>query len=97
MDIRFVRPEEVKQLARNVVTSFPSKTPPELLANMESELHTPEEGRYRGCFDDDGTLLGSILMMDFSYNVRGKMVSMGAPAMFLPISCTRKRRSPTLC
>lgn len=80
MDIRFVRPEEVKQLARNVVTSFPSKTPPELLANMESELHTPEEGRYLGCFDDDGTLLGSILMMDFSLNVRGNMVPMGAPA-----------------
>lgn len=80
MDIRFVRPEEVQQLARNVVTSFPSKTPPELLANMESELHTPAEGRYLGCFDDDGTLIGSILMMDFSFNVRGVMVPMGAPA-----------------
>lgn len=80
MDIRFVRPDEVKQLARNVVTSFPSKTPPELLANMESELHTPEEGRYLGCFDDDGTLLGSILMMDFTFNVRGQMMAMGAPA-----------------
>lgn len=80
MDIRFVRPEEVQQLARNVVTSFPSKTPPELLANMESELHTPAEGRYLGCFDDDGTLIGSILMMDFSYNVRGIMMPMGGPA-----------------
>lgn len=80
MDIRFVRPDEVKQLARNVVTSFPSKTPPELLANMESELHSPEEGRYLGCFDDDGTLLGSILMMDFTFNVRGHMMPMGAPA-----------------
>lgn len=80
MDIRFVRPEEVQQLARNVVTAFPSKTPPELLANMESELHAPEEGRYLGCFDDDGTLIGSILMMDFSYNVRGIMMPMGGPA-----------------
>ena len=35
MDIRFVLPSEVEQLARNVVTSFPSKTPAALLQNME--------------------------------------------------------------
>ena len=34
MDIRFVRPEEEAQLARNVVTGFPSKTPEALLHNM---------------------------------------------------------------
>ena len=39
MDIRFVLPSEVEQLARNVVTSFPSKTPAALLQNMEGELH----------------------------------------------------------
>ena len=32
------------------------------------------------CFDDDGTLLGSILMMDFTLNVRGVMTPMGAAA-----------------
>ena len=80
MDIRFVRPEEVGQLARNIVTSFPSKTPPEMLENLEKELHKPTEGRFLGCFDDDGTLIGSLMMMDFSYNVRGKMMPMGAPA-----------------
>lgn len=42
MDIRFVLPSEVEQLARNVVTSFPSKTPAALLQNMEGELHRPE-------------------------------------------------------
>ena len=80
MDIRFVLPSEVEQLARNVVTSFPSKTPAALLQNMEGELHRPDEGRYLGCFDDDGTLLGSILMMDFTLNVRGVMMPMGAAA-----------------
>ena len=80
MDIRFVLPSEVGQLARNVVTSFPSKTPELLLKNMEGELYRPDEGRYLGCFDDDGTLLGSILMMDFTLNVRGVMTPMGAAA-----------------
>ena len=80
MEIRFVLPSEVAQLARNVVTSFPSKTPAALLQNMEGELHRPDEGRYLGCFDDDGTLLGSILMMDFTLNVRGVMMPMGAAA-----------------
>ncbi len=47
---------------------------------MEGELRRPDEGRYLGCFDDDGTLLGSILMMDFSLNVRGVMTPMGAAA-----------------
>ena len=42
MDIRFVLPSEVEQLARNVVTSFPSKTPAALLQNMEGELHRPD-------------------------------------------------------
>ena len=37
MDIRFVLPSEVEQLARNVVTSFPSKTPAALLQNMEGD------------------------------------------------------------
>lgn len=80
MDIRFVLPSEAGQLARNVVTSFPSKTPAALLKNMEGELYRPDEGRYLGCFDDDGTLLGSILMMDFTLNVRGVMMPMGAAA-----------------
>ena len=80
LDIRFVLPSEVGQLARNVVTSFPSKTPELLLKNMEGELYRPDEGRYLGCFDDDGTLLGSILMMDFTLNVRGVMTPMGAAA-----------------
>ena len=35
MDIRFVLPSEAGQLARNVVTSFPSKTPAALLKNLE--------------------------------------------------------------
>lgn len=80
MDVRFVLPSEVDQLARNVVSSFPSKTPAALLQNMEGELYRPDEGRYLGCFDDDGTLLGSILMMDFTLNVRGVMMPMGAAA-----------------
>ena len=80
MDIRFVRPEEAEQLARNIVASFPSKTPPELLENLDSELHTPSEGRYLGYFDDNGTLIGSLMMMDFSFNVRGGMMPMGAAA-----------------
>ena len=40
MEIRFVKPEEVQQLARNVQTAFPSKTPQALLDNM------PFPGRY---------------------------------------------------
>lgn len=80
MDIRFVLPEEVEQLRRNVLTAFPSKTPESLLRSMESELYQPDEGRYLGCFDDDGTLIGSILMMDFTLNVRGVMMPMGAAA-----------------
>ena len=80
MDIRFVLPSEVGQLARNVVTAFPSKTPEALLRNMEGELYRPDEGRYLGCFDDNGTLLGSILLMDFTLNVRGVMLPMGAAA-----------------
>lgn len=80
MEIRFIKPEEEQQLARNVVTAFPSKTPESLLSNMESELHTPEEGRYLGCFDDNGTLIGSTLLMDFELNVRGKMMKMGGTA-----------------
>ena len=80
MEIRFVLPSEAAQLARNVVSSFPSKTPDALLRNMESELYQPDEGRYLGCFDDDGTLVGSILMMDFTLNVRGVMMPMGAAA-----------------
>ena len=47
---------------------------------MESELRQPDEGRYLGCFDDNGTLIGSILMMDFTLNVRGVMMPMGAAA-----------------
>ena len=42
MEIRFVKPEEVRQLQRNVVTGFPSKTPPELLKNMPEELVSPQ-------------------------------------------------------
>lgn len=80
MDIRFIRPEEVEQLARNVVTGFPSKTPEALLTHMENELHSPEEGRYLGCFTEDGTLIGSSLLMDFEINVRGKMMKMGGTA-----------------
>lgn len=80
MDIRFVRPDEAEQLTRNIVTSFPSKTPPELLENLDSELRAPSEGRYLGYFDDSGTLVGSLMMMDFSFNVRGVMMPMGAPA-----------------
>ena len=80
MDVRFVLPSEVEQLARNVVTSFPSKTPAALLENMEGELYRPDEGRYLGCFDDGGTLLGSVLMMDFTLNVRGVRMPMGAAA-----------------
>ncbi|MEG0764464.1 MAG: GNAT family N-acetyltransferase [Pseudoflavonifractor sp.] len=80
MDIRFVLPSERDQLARNVVTSFPSKTPSVLLEAMEGELYRPDEGRYLGCFDDDGTLAGSLLMMDFTLNVRGVMMPMGAAA-----------------
>ena len=80
MEIRFVLPSERDQLARNVVSAFPSKTPASLLRNMESELYQPDEGRYLGCFDDDGTLVGSILMMDFTLNVRGVMMPMGAAA-----------------
>lgn len=80
MDIRFVLPEEVGQLRRNVLTAFPSKTPDALLRSMEGELYQPDEGRYLGCFDDNGTLAGSILMMDFTLNVRGVMMPMGAAA-----------------
>ncbi len=80
MEIRFVLPEEVDQLRRNVLTAFPSKTPDALLQNMEGELYRPDEGRYLGCFDDNGTLIGSILMMDFTLNVRGVMLPMGAAA-----------------
>ena len=64
MEIRFVKPEEVQQLARNVQTAFPSKTPQALLDNMPGELVHPDEGRYLGCFDDDGIMIGSLLMMD---------------------------------
>ena len=42
MEIRFVLPEEVEQLKRNVLTAFPSKTPDSHLANLESELHQPD-------------------------------------------------------
>lgn len=80
MEIRFVRPEEAEQLGRNVLTGFPSKTPKALLDNMESELRKPEEGRYLGCFDGEGTLIGSVLLMDFELNVRGKMMKMGGMA-----------------
>lgn len=80
MEIRFVKSEEVAQLARNVVTGFPSKTPEELLVQMPGELVKPEEGRYLGCFDDDGVLIGSTLLMDFELNVRGKMMKMGGTA-----------------
>lgn len=80
MEIRFILPEERDQLARNVLTAFPSKTPDELLANMEGELYQPDEGRYLGCFDDHGTLIGSTLLMEFSLNVRGKLMPMGGTA-----------------
>lgn len=80
MEIRFIKPEEAGQLARNVLTAFPSKTPEQLLENMESELHQPEEGRYLGCFDDNGTLVGSTLLMDFQMNVRGRLMKMGGTA-----------------
>lgn len=80
LDIRFILPEEVSQLRRNVLTSFPSKTPQALLDAMPRELVSPDEGRYLGCFDDSGALVGSCLLMDFSINVRGKMMPMGAAA-----------------
>ena len=96
LDIRFVLPSEAGQLARNVVTSFPSKTPAALLKNLEGELYRPDEGRYLGCFDDDGTLLGSILMMDFTLNARGVMMPMGAAAYVPPIFCTKRSGSPAL-
>ena len=70
MEIRFVRPEEEAALAKNIVTGFPSKTPPELLARLGKELREPEEGLFLGCFLDDGSLAGSILMMDFQLNGR---------------------------
>ena len=54
MEIRFVLPSEAAQLARNVVSSFPSKTPDALLRNMESELYQPDEGRYLGCLTTMG-------------------------------------------
>ena len=91
MDIRFVLPSEVEQLARNVVTSFPSKTPAALLQNMEGELHRPDEGRYLGCFDDDGTLLGSILMMDFTLNVRGVMMPCGGRSLCVSANFLHKK------
>ena len=93
MEIRFVLPSEAAQLARNVVSSFPSKTPDALLRNMESELYQPDEGRYLGCFDDDGTLVGSILMMDFTLNVRGVMMPMGAAAYVSANFLHKKERS----
>ena len=65
MEIRFVLPEEVEQLKRNVLTAFPSKTPDSLLQNMESELHQPDEGRYLGCFDDNGPLKRNTLRATF--------------------------------
>lgn len=80
MEIRFVRPEEEAALAKNIVTGFPSKTPPELLARLGKELREPEEGLFLGCFLDDGSLAGSILMMDFQLNVRGRMMKMGGIA-----------------
>ena len=80
MDIRFVQSEEEAQLARNVITGFPSKTPEALLHNMAGELKKPEEGRYLGCFDDNGNLIGSSLLMDFEVNVRGKLMEMGGTA-----------------
>lgn len=80
MEIRFILPEEASQLQQNVLTAFPSKVSAEFLSNMPSELHEPNEGRYLGYFDDNGTLIGSILMMDFSLNVRGIMMPMGAAA-----------------
>lgn len=92
MEIRFVKPEEVQQLARNVQTAFPSKTPQALLDNMPGELVHPDEGRYLGCFDDDGTMIGSLLMMDFEMNVRGKMMKMGAPA-YVSTSFLHKKRA----
>ena len=52
MEIRFVRPEEEAALAKNIVTGFPSKTPPELLARLGKELREPEEGLFLGCFLD---------------------------------------------
>ena len=86
MEIRFVRPEEVRQLQRNVVTGFPSKTPQELLENMAGELVSPQEGRYLGCFDEDNTLIGSLLMMDFQQNIRGKLMNMGGIAYVSTVS-----------
>ena len=80
MDIRFVQSEEEAQLARNVITGFPSKTPEALLHNMAGELKKPEEGRYLGCFDDNGNLIGSSLLMDVEVNVRGKLMEMGGTA-----------------
>lgn len=90
MEIRFVLPSERDQLARNVVTAFPSKTPEALLRNLESELYQPDEGRYLGFFDDDGTLVGSTLMMDFHLNVRGVMMPMGAAA-YIATNFLRKK------
>lgn len=100
MEIRFVKPEEVQQLARNVQTAFPSKTPQALLDNMPGELVHPDEGRYLGCFDEDGTMIGSLLMMDFEMNVRGKMMKMGAPAYVSTVFCIKRsmlRRTFSVC
>lgn len=80
MDIRFILPEEEAQLARNVKTAFPSKTPESLVQNMKYELQKPEEGRYLGCFDNYGEMIGSTLLMEFNTNIRGKMMRMGANA-----------------
>src|SRR5699024_11288579 len=47
---------------------------------MPEELVSPQEGRYLGCFDDEGVLIGSLLMMDFQQNIRGKLMKMGGIA-----------------
>lgn len=83
MDIRFVKPEELQQLARNVQTAFPSKTPKQVLEDMPYELKAEpgiHEGRYLGCYDEGGSLIGSVMLMDFSLNMRGKEIPMGAMA-----------------
>ena len=80
IEIRFILPSEVDHLAKNVLTSFPSKTPDLILNLMEDDLHSPNFARYLGYFDDDNKLIGSIALLDFKINVRGKIMPMCAAA-----------------
>ena len=77
LDIRFLTPDDFPQLAKNIVASFPSKITAEVVEGFRSELDRPSMGRFLGAFDDDGTLIGSIMLMGFEQNVRGVMMPMG--------------------